>query len=32
VKNDIHTIAELGVKFPAFRVSDAATAAWIPVD
>ncbi|MEX3845660.1 substrate-binding domain-containing protein [Paraburkholderia sp. BR10882] len=32
VKNDIHTIAELGAKFPAFRASDAATANWIPVD
>ncbi|MEM5403496.1 MULTISPECIES: substrate-binding domain-containing protein [Paraburkholderia] len=32
VKNDIHTIAELGAKFPAFRASDAATAAWIPVE
>ena len=31
VKNDIHTIAELGAKFPAFRTSDAAQAAWIPV-
>lgn len=30
VKNDIHTMAELGAKFPAFRTSDAATAAWIP--
>ncbi|KWE25446.1 sugar ABC transporter substrate-binding protein [Burkholderia cepacia] len=30
VKNDIHTIAELGAKFPAFRASDAATASWIP--
>ncbi|CAR57366.1 substrate-binding domain-containing protein [Burkholderia cenocepacia] len=30
VKNDIHTVAELGAKFPAFRASDAATAAWIP--
>lgn len=29
VKNDIHTIAELGTKFPSFRVSDAATAPWI---
>lgn len=29
VKNDIHTIAELGARFPAFRTSDAATAAWI---
>jgi simple sugar transport system substrate-binding protein len=29
VKNDIHTIADLGAKFPAFRTSDAATAAWI---
>lgn len=32
VKNDIHTIAELGAKFPAFRASAAATAAWIPAD
>jgi len=32
VKNDIHTIAELGAKIPAFRASDVATAAWIPVD
>ncbi|WP_042336982.1 substrate-binding domain-containing protein [Paraburkholderia ferrariae] len=32
VKNDIRTIADLGAKFPAFRSSDAATAAWIPVD
>ncbi|POR48845.1 monosaccharide ABC transporter substrate-binding protein (CUT2 family) [Paraburkholderia eburnea] len=32
VKNDIHTIAELGAKFPAFRASDAATAGWIPVE
>ncbi|WP_042296603.1 substrate-binding domain-containing protein [Paraburkholderia bannensis] len=32
VKNDIHTIAELGAKFPAFRVSTAATAGWIPVE
>jgi simple sugar transport system substrate-binding protein len=32
VKNDIHTIAELGAKFPAFRVSDSATAGWIPVE
>lgn len=31
VKNDIRTIADLGAKFPAFRTSDAATAAWIPV-
>ncbi|MCA8160898.1 substrate-binding domain-containing protein [Burkholderia cepacia] len=30
VKNDIHTIAELGTKFPAFRASDAVTASWIP--
>ncbi|MFM0032058.1 substrate-binding domain-containing protein [Paraburkholderia madseniana] len=30
VKNNIRTIAELGDKFPAFRSSDAATAAWIP--
>ncbi len=30
VKNDIKTIADLGAKFPAFRSSDAATAAWIP--
>ncbi|MEW6346516.1 MAG: substrate-binding domain-containing protein [Paraburkholderia sp.] len=30
VKNDIKTIAELGAKFPAFRSSDAANAAWIP--
>lgn len=30
VKNDIKTIAELGAKFPAFRSSDAASAAWIP--
>lgn len=30
VKNNIKTIAELGQKFPAFRASDAATAAWIP--
>jgi len=30
VKNDIRTIADLGAKFPAFRTSDAATAAWIP--
>ncbi|RQP95985.1 substrate-binding domain-containing protein [Burkholderia stagnalis] len=30
VKHDIRTIAELGAKFPAFRASDAATAAWIP--
>ncbi|MCA7891434.1 substrate-binding domain-containing protein [Burkholderia cepacia] len=30
VKNDIHTIAELGAKFPAFRASEAATASWIP--
>jgi simple sugar transport system substrate-binding protein len=30
LKNDIKTIAELGAKFPAFRASDAATAAWIP--
>ncbi|MDR5671241.1 sugar ABC transporter substrate-binding protein, partial [Burkholderia cenocepacia] len=30
VKNDIHTVAELGAKFPAFRASDAATAPWIP--
>ncbi|RQT40829.1 substrate-binding domain-containing protein [Burkholderia cepacia] len=30
VKNDIHTIAELGAKFPAFRASDAVTASWIP--
>lgn len=32
VKNDIRTIADLGAKFPAFRSSDAATAAWIPVE
>ncbi|HEY4804050.1 MAG TPA: substrate-binding domain-containing protein [Paraburkholderia sp.] len=32
VKNDIRTVVELGTKFPAFRTSDAATAAWIPVD
>ncbi|WP_133646127.1 substrate-binding domain-containing protein [Paraburkholderia flava] len=31
VKNDIHTVAELGAKFPAFRDSDAAKASWIPV-
>jgi simple sugar transport system substrate-binding protein len=31
VKNDIKTVAELGSKFPAFRSSDAASAAWIPV-
>lgn len=31
VKNDIHTVAELGAKFPAFRDSDAAKAPWIPV-
>jgi simple sugar transport system substrate-binding protein len=31
VKNDIKTVAELGTKFPAFRSSDAASAAWIPV-
>ncbi len=30
VKNDIKTIAELEAKFPAFRSSDAANAAWIP--
>ncbi|NHV28035.1 substrate-binding domain-containing protein [Burkholderia sp. D-99] len=30
VKNDIHTIAELGAKFPAFRASEAVTAPWIP--
>ncbi|RXV65259.1 sugar ABC transporter substrate-binding protein [Burkholderia stabilis] len=30
VKNDIRTVAELGAKFPAFRTSDAASAAWIP--
>lgn len=30
VKNDIHSMAELGEKFPAFRASGAATAAWIP--
>ncbi|KVU50092.1 substrate-binding domain-containing protein [Burkholderia cepacia] len=30
VKNDIHTIAELSAKFPAFRASEAATASWIP--
>ncbi|MCA8330666.1 substrate-binding domain-containing protein [Burkholderia cepacia] len=30
VKNDIHTIAELSAKFPAFRASDAVTASWIP--
>lgn len=30
VKNDIHTVADLGAKFPAFRASDAATAPWIP--
>jgi simple sugar transport system substrate-binding protein len=30
VKNDIKTIAELGAKFPAFRSSDVASAAWIP--
>lgn len=30
VKNDIHTIADLGRKFDAFRRSDAATAKWIP--
>ncbi|MCA8216406.1 substrate-binding domain-containing protein [Burkholderia cepacia] len=30
VKNDVHTIAELGAKFPAFRASDAVTASWIP--
>nr|WP_230948791.1 substrate-binding domain-containing protein [Burkholderia cepacia] len=30
VKNDIHTIAELGAKFPAFRASEAVTASWIP--
>src|ERR1700722_6619559 len=30
VKNDIKTIAELEAKFPAFRSSDAASAAWIP--
>jgi simple sugar transport system substrate-binding protein len=30
VKNNIKTIAELGEKFPAFRSSDAARAAWIP--
>jgi simple sugar transport system substrate-binding protein len=29
VKNDIKTVAELGAKFPAFRTSDAANAAWI---
>jgi len=32
VKNDIKTVTELGVKFPAFRSSDAASAAWIPVE
>ncbi|WP_321937296.1 substrate-binding domain-containing protein [Paraburkholderia sp. J8-2] len=32
VKNDIRTVAELGTKFPAFRTSNAATAAWIPVE
>ena len=32
VKNDIHTIGELADKFPAFRSSVAATAAWIPAD
>lgn len=32
VKNDIRTMAELGEKFPAFRASGAATAAWIPAD
>uniref|UniRef100_UPI003F64F087 substrate-binding domain-containing protein n=1 Tax=Burkholderia cepacia TaxID=292 RepID=UPI003F64F087 len=30
VKNDVHTIAELGAKFPAFRASEAVTASWIP--
>jgi simple sugar transport system substrate-binding protein len=30
VKNDIKTVAELGARFPAFRSSDAASAAWIP--
>jgi simple sugar transport system substrate-binding protein len=30
VKYDIKTVAELGAKFPAFRSSDAASAAWIP--
>ncbi|WP_423372250.1 substrate-binding domain-containing protein [Burkholderia sp. LMG 32019] len=30
VKNDIHTIAELSAKFPAFRASEAVTAPWIP--
>jgi simple sugar transport system substrate-binding protein len=30
VNNNIKTVAELGQKFPAFRASDAATAAWIP--
>ncbi|WP_246791873.1 substrate-binding domain-containing protein [Burkholderia perseverans] len=29
-KLDIHNIAELGAKFPAFRRADAARAAWIP--
>ena len=32
VKNDIHTMAELGEKFPAFRASGAASASWIPAD
>lgn len=31
VKNDIKTVTELGARFPAFRSSDAASAAWIPV-
>ncbi|RKP55770.1 substrate-binding domain-containing protein [Pararobbsia silviterrae] len=30
VKNDIHTVSELGAKFQAFRKSDAAQVAWIP--
>lgn len=32
VKNAIRTIADLGAKLPAFRTSDAATAAWIRVE
>lgn len=32
VKHDIHTMAELGAKFPAFSASAAARAAWIPDD
>jgi len=31
LKNDIKTVQDLNVKFPAFRNSDVAKPAWIPV-